>query len=909
MEVEDAGQGSGKKPAKITIKFKDKDSGPSKKIGKTKISKKRKLLGTTSTGKNMKVIDMIYIKITEQKEKRKEEEERKAAEDEQKRKADEEAATKAKEKTTKKKIKEAKREARKKLAKNKQPEEDTEENLSDTEEYDDQSDDAAAKAKADEEIEKRKATLIAELKAIEKRAEKQAKVAAEAEDDADQNDDVDEVLTNIETLPFLNTPKRSKKKEDGKDITKTVNETKDNMKRKFERSGSEEPEKKKINRQKSTYKGTMKKSGSHKKPIMEESPKRFTRGDAKKQGKFENVNEQNEAEDDEDVRSVSSDNEKEQMIVEAKKKGRKSKGKKEAKKMKKAEEQNQVESGEDDVLYEGSNSDNERLPVGKAKKTQKKTKKAESSTSKSYLKYKSNNESEKEENNESNDEDELKQVKKDKKRIGSKAEKPYPTCNTRSSPKALYEAMMTLSDPRKKCLKDMGFERMIHFPIVELPSALAFHLIEHFHPESMELRLERGSIKITRQKVNDMLGIPMGSRKLEDLEQKPSNDPFIKKWEEQFRHLKKPTPPPIASVISDTEEAIFMFKMNFVTLFGSTMGTLENGGRVSTKLLKRISEDVDISNIDWCGYILDCLRTSKNNWKDVKTRNNFYYGPLTFICLLYLDSTIFPDLRVMRHRPALRSWNTTTMKKKITMETEKRCLGKLEHHGEFDPKEEQDGLNLYKGLDVYVVLINDREPKTKEYVELFNDDEFNQYESSNDEDSEGDADADNEKNNNNDDDRAPTTDANKQNESENKKEDKNKEDIDKGIEEGSSEGTEESGSKGTKEDESKGKYNEKEVQDDEKEEKMTGDNREVAVQMDVDNQNEEKVEKEKEKQDKGDKVENVQEKQDADTIEKVQEIKDQDNHLTEDEFWNTQTDSQIDMLMSQAEIVESDRTP
>ncbi|GKA52986.1 hypothetical protein Tco_0746301 [Tanacetum coccineum] len=201
------------------------------------------------------------------------------------------------------------------------------------------------------------------IKAIEKRAEKQAKVIAETEDetnnedDAGQNDDTYEVLTNIETLPFLNTPKRSKKKEDGK-----------------------------------------------------ESPKRFTRGDAKKQAEFENVNEHNEAEDDEDVRSISSDNEKEQMIVEAKKKGRKSKDKKEAKKMKKAEEQNQVESGEEDVLYEGSNIHNERLLVGKAKKTQKKTKKVESSTSKSYLKNKSNNESEEEENKESEEEEEVRKL-------------------------------------------------------------------------------------------------------------------------------------------------------------------------------------------------------------------------------------------------------------------------------------------------------------------------------------------------------------------------------------------------------------------------------------------------------------------------------------------------------------------
>ncbi|GJU34528.1 hypothetical protein Tco_1182882 [Tanacetum coccineum] len=410
------------------------------------------------------------------------------------------------------------------------------------------------------------------------------------------------------------------------------------------------------------------------------------------------------------------------------------------------------------------------------------------------------------------------QEKKAKKRRGSKAEKPYPTCHTRSSPKALYEAMMSLSDPRSKCLKEIGFERMIHFPIVELPSALAFHMIEHFHPASMELRLERGSIKITRQKVNDMLGIPMGSKKLEDMEEKPSNDPFIKQWEEQFRHLQKPTPPAIASVISDTKEVDFMFKMIFVTLFGSTMGTLENGGRVSTKLLKRISEDVDISYIDWCRYILDCLRPSRNNWKDVKIQKNFYYGPLTFLCLLYLDSTIFLDLRVISHRPALRSWNTTTTKKRITMETEKRCLGKLEHHVEFDPKEEQNGLDLYKGLDKFDKIMEERrvlvrtltdgvakfeQDQTmfdfcKQYKQMFNDAEFNLYESSNDEDSEGDADEYNDKNNNNDDDDgAPTADANKQNESDNQKEEQNKEDIDKGIEEDSSEGTEESGSEGT----------------------------------------------------------------------------------------------------------------
>ncbi|GJV40634.1 hypothetical protein Tco_1419074 [Tanacetum coccineum] len=177
----------------------------------------------------------------------------------------------------------------------------------------------------------------------------------------------------------------------------------------------------------------------------------------------------------------------------------------------------------------------------------------------------------------------------------------YLTCNTILSPKALYEAMIGLLDERKKCLKQIGFERFIQFPIVELPSTLAYYMIDNFHTPSMELRLQKGSINVTRLKVHEMFGIPIGNRKLEDLELRSYNDPFIREWEDQHRHIGKPTPRAISLQISSTNEADFMFKMNFLTLFESTMSTLENGGRVPTNFLKRIKKDDDISDIDWCG--------------------------------------------------------------------------------------------------------------------------------------------------------------------------------------------------------------------------------------------------------------------------------------------------------------------
>ncbi|GJT08792.1 hypothetical protein Tco_0843254 [Tanacetum coccineum] len=103
------------------------------------------------------------------------------------------------------------------------------------------------------------------------------------------------------------------------------------------------------------------------------------------------------------------------------------------------------------------------------------------------------NESEEEDCAES---DEVKKLKKDKMEKAEEIQTPskmvtYPTCNTRSPPKALYAAMSGLSYNRKRCLKETGFKRLIKLLIVKLSSTLSFHVIENFHPLSMELRLRK----------------------------------------------------------------------------------------------------------------------------------------------------------------------------------------------------------------------------------------------------------------------------------------------------------------------------------------------------------------------------------------------------------------------------------
>ncbi|PWA75107.1 hypothetical protein CTI12_AA228290 [Artemisia annua] len=268
----------------------------------------------------------------------------------------------------------------------------------------------------------------------------------------------------------------------------------------------------------------------------------------------------------------------------------------------------------------------------------------------------------------------------------------------RLSPKAMSDAMVGLTEMRKKSLKDIGFERFINFPITELPEALLYYVVDKFHPTSMELRLEKGSIKITKQRIHDMIGVSMGKTKLEDLEQRDPDDPFIAEWESQYSNVAKITPAAISTEITSTFDADFIFTINFLTLYASTMGKVDNGAKVYRTVLQHVKENDVISDIDWCGYILECLRTSRHNWEK----------------LLYLDSTNFTKFQVMRHRPTMRSWNTQAMRKRIGMEIKDNCLGKLEHHEEFDPEEEQTGLNFYKGTDVYTEPLPPKRPETKE---------------------------------------------------------------------------------------------------------------------------------------------------------------------------------------------------
>ncbi|GJY78800.1 hypothetical protein Tco_0484601 [Tanacetum coccineum] len=111
----------------------------------------------------------------------------------------------------------------------------------------------------------------------------------------------------------------------------------------------------------------------------------------------------------------------------------------------------------------------------------------------------------------------------------------------RATVRQLFEAMRGLSPERKKVIREMGFGDLIEFPIFEIPTKLAFYVVDILNTTNMTLECPMGDIVITPKTVKQVLTLPMGRRRLEREGHREYNDPFLLQWKEPFRNVNKLT--------------------------------------------------------------------------------------------------------------------------------------------------------------------------------------------------------------------------------------------------------------------------------------------------------------------------------------------------------------------------------
>ncbi|PWA60022.1 ulp1 protease family, C-terminal catalytic domain-containing protein [Artemisia annua] len=207
----------------------------------------------------------------------------------------------------------------------------------------------------------------------------------------------------------------------------------------------------------------------------------------------------------------------------------------------------------------------------------------------------------------------------------------------RGSPTQLFNAIRFLKSDNHSVnvLKKMGFASLLDLKINIIPSRLGQHVVQSFDESTMSMKHWRGDIKITKESVKEIFGFPCGGLKINPPERVKSDDACIKSWRRQFNKLEKDTikvkPKSVVEKLRQAKNKGQLFKINLVVLIATVLFEAMKDGTSNQRILYSISSNHDkINEMDWCGYLIDCLKKCKKEWNP-NNKKSYYCGPLTFL--------------------------------------------------------------------------------------------------------------------------------------------------------------------------------------------------------------------------------------------------------------------------------------
>nr|GEX59461.1 peptidase C48, SUMO/sentrin/Ubl1 [Tanacetum cinerariifolium] len=139
----------------------------------------------------------------------------------------------------------------------------------------------------------------------------------------------------------------------------------------------------------------------------------------------------------------------------------------------------------------------------------------------------------------------------------------------------------------------MGFGDLIDFPIVEIPTKLAFYVVDILNTRKMTLECPMGGIVITPKAVKEVIRLPMGRRKLEREGKREYNYPFLLEWKDRLKNVNKLTIKALSNLIIDTQNTDYKFRMNILTLIANTLESCDNSSTLKFTVLKNVFERDD----------------------------------------------------------------------------------------------------------------------------------------------------------------------------------------------------------------------------------------------------------------------------------------------------------------------------
>ncbi|GKD02283.1 hypothetical protein Tco_1177257 [Tanacetum coccineum] len=248
--------------------------------------------------------------------------------------------------------------------------------------------------------------------------------------------------------------------------------------------------------------------------------------------------------------------------------------------------------------------------------------------------------------------------------------------NTRMSPVHLKNVLNTCTLPQIMDLNEMGLGHFhSNFNFESTPGELGMWVVKSYDPETHTLRMGDGRrIKVSRELIHEILGVPMGENKVISLPSTTSEDITTTNWRyttpftEDRIHITR-----VDDHVSSLTANGWPFKVGFLVVFFSILAQGNKDGTVNQRFIPILRNIDEFQNYDWCQFILDCIKAKVMEFKP----RSYFAGPLLLLALIYVSSTVSPTTTVERKAPIFKAWSIKLLNKRESEELKSVGFGKL----------------------------------------------------------------------------------------------------------------------------------------------------------------------------------------------------------------------------------------
>ncbi|CAH9081514.1 unnamed protein product [Cuscuta europaea] len=237
----------------------------------------------------------------------------------------------------------------------------------------------------------------------------------------------------------------------------------------------------------------------------------------------------------------------------------------------------------------------------------------------------------------------------------------FKTLTTRSSPCVLVRAVQEMNEKQKEVVEKIGFGSILHLQITELPSKLAYWVVNAFNPKNCKLTIaDNTSVHIKEEDVECVLGFPRGKELILKKNRNRKSE-ILDEWRAMFQKKEHQiTPSEVCVAMLRCSEGGIWFIRHFIVLVISVMLDSCQNGYVKYQILSQLENESAVKNMNWCEYTMSSLIQNRVSWE--KKKDKSFTGPLVFLLVFYVDRVVLYKRAVDRLIPGICAWTTTLLR-------------------------------------------------------------------------------------------------------------------------------------------------------------------------------------------------------------------------------------------------------